>query len=251
MKSSKQSANNPTSVTGDTSSEWTGRTNEHDQVSDSPRFNLSPLVLSQPVAAGQGPRKLHLGCGFDVWTDAMNVDITKPAHYWSDRFKEADLDSPYWNCIFPQAWYTDIHAYHLIEHLSDTYRFMAQVYEIAANNATFTLRCPYGSSDDAWGDQTHVRPMFIESFQAFSQQYHWRSDVGYKADWQPTTISLIIPTDVWDKFDDLKSVWDAIVHQRNIVQEMVVVMRAVKPSRVQQRGVKPEFEQPTIQLVKV
>jgi hypothetical protein len=91
------------------------------------------------------------------------------------------------------------------------------------------VRCPYGTSDDADDDPTHVRRMHVGRWGYYSQPYYWRADYGYRGDWQPVVIKLRPYPDYLTYPDDDLSA--AVRSMRNVIEEMVVELRAVKPAR--------------------
>jgi hypothetical protein len=124
---------------------------------------------------------------------------------------------------------------HVIEHITNVLPMMEELYRVAKPDAELVIRCPYGSSDDADEDPTHVRRMFHGSFLAFSQPYYWRADYGYRGDWVVGDIQLLVPHEL-HKGAGAKAMFDRIQHRRNQVVEMVAVLRAVKPQRSQERS---------------
>jgi hypothetical protein len=104
---------------------------------------------------------------------------------------------------------------------------------VAKAGCELVVKCPYGSSDDADEDPTHVRRMFLGSFGYFSQPYYWRADYGYRGDWQPATIVLRPTTRFFMSTDE--AIANALVTERNVVEEMTVTLRAVKPARPPER----------------
>jgi hypothetical protein len=88
---------------------------------------------------------------------------------------------------------------------------------------------PYGSSDAAWTDPTHVRAWFIGSFGFFGQPFYWRADYGYRGDWETQAIHLLID----DRFRGrpADAIMAAVNVERNVVAEMVATLTAVKPIR--------------------
>ena len=74
---------------------------------------------------------------------------------------------------------------HVIEHIRNPMPLMQELHRIAKPNALAAIRVPYGSSDDAFEDPTHVQRYFLNSFGYFSQPSYWRADYGYRGDWQP------------------------------------------------------------------
>jgi SAM-dependent methyltransferase len=118
---------------------------------------------------------------------------------------------------------------HVIEHIRDTLPLMQELHRIAKPGAILIARTPYGSSDDACEDPTHVRQYFIQSWGYFSQPYYWRADYGYRGDWQPETMDLIVDKALQPL--DPSEILQRVFSTRNVVKEMIVNLRAVKPIR--------------------
>jgi hypothetical protein len=134
---------------------------------------------------------------------------------------------------------------HVIEHLGDPLGLMEELHRIAQVGAIATIRCPYGSSDDADEDPTHVRRMFLQSFGYFSQPYYWRADYGYRGDWQPVQISLMVDGGRYRNVP-VPELFTRVSELRNVVQEMVVQMKAIKPIREPKRELQV---QPSVDFV--
>jgi SAM-dependent methyltransferase len=81
---------------------------------------------------------------------------------------------------------------HVIEHIHASLEMMQELYRLAKPNAFATIVVPFGASDPAWEDPTHVRAYFPGSFDYFSQPNYWRADYGYRGDWQPRKIGLFV-----------------------------------------------------------
>ncbi len=132
---------------------------------------------------------------------------------------------------------------HTIEHITHTLPLMQELHRIAKPNATITIRCPYGSSDDADEDPTHVRRYFLQSWLYFSQPAYFRADYGYRGDWQPETIELVVSAADFNglTFD---VAMNRVRMRRNVVREMIATLRAVKPIREPRRElqVPPEIK---------
>ncbi len=161
--------------------------------------------------------KLNLGSGLDVQPGFVNVD--REPH---PGVIQADVMA----LPFADDSADAIFAFHLIEHLPDPLGFMAETWRVARPDATCVIRTPHGASDDAWEDPTHVRAYFPGSFGYFGQPAYWKASYGYEADWQPLEIQLVIRKDVARPVSA-----ETLVRQRNIVREMIVTLRAVKPAR--------------------
>jgi SAM-dependent methyltransferase len=141
-----------------------------------------------------------------------------------------DLDDPE-KVTFPWLYDTvdEFAAIHVLEHIRYPLPLMQEAWRCAKPDATFTVACPYGSSDDADEDPTHVRRMFLNSFLYFSQPAYHRADYGYRGDWEVEMITLDLPAHYSGvaKEDILQDVMSL----RNVVVQMTAVLRAVKPVR--------------------
>lgn len=170
--------------------------------------------------------KLNLGCGRDIKEGWVNID----AHPINDNVQFADLDvvNSLWQ--FKDECTEEFLLSHTIEHLRYPLALFESIYRIAKPGALLTIKCPYGSSDDADEDPTHVRRMFLGSFSYFAKPTHYLADYKYEADWQCEKISLLVNKDFVEKFPG-DALLRLITHQRNIVIEMIAELRAIKPMR--------------------
>src|SRR5258708_31966184 len=69
---------------------------------------------------------------------------------------------------------------HVIEHLRDPLPFMEELWRVSRPGAKAVFRCPYGSTDDADEDPTHVRRMFAGSWGYFGQPHYHRAQYNTK-----------------------------------------------------------------------
>lgn len=174
------------------------------------------------------PLRVNLGCGRDVIEGWKNVDIVPTPGV--DVVADVSRSRP-----FDEDSVDAFHASHVLEHVPAILPFMENCWRMARPGALFMARVPYGSSDDADEDPTHVRRFFLGSFGYFGQPYYWRADYGYRGDWrvkgltlrfgrntfaEPIVAGPATPTQLW-----------TVMHYRNIVTEMAVVLEAVKPAR--------------------
>lgn len=171
--------------------------------------------------------KLHLGCGKTILPDWINVDcVSSPG---VDLV--FDLDKCSTNPLpLPDNSIEEILASHLLEHIVNPLPMLQELYRVAKPEAKLTFFLPYGSSDDAFEDPTHVRPYFLNSFGYFSQPYYWRADYGYRGDWRVDTIFLSISASQHSG-RLTQDIMSDIMTLRNVVFEMAVELTAVKPAR--------------------
>jgi predicted SAM-dependent methyltransferase len=173
------------------------------------------------------PQKLNLGCGKDILPDWINLD--KVAIAGVDIV--ADLEDCQQTPLpFPDNSIEEFLASHVLEHLHHPLALMAELHRIAKPNARATFKVPYGSSDDAYEDPTHVRQYFLKSFGFFSQPFYFRADYGYRGDWQTEQITLLVEAQR-HQGKTVDQLLFEINTYRNIVLEMIVELRAIKPIR--------------------
>lgn len=180
--------------------------------------------------------KLHLGCGKTIIPGWLNLDMVKGPGV--DIV--ADLDDVAANPLpIPDGTLDEIVGLHLIEHLRNPLALMEELYRVAAPDCRVTFATPYGSSDDAWEDPTHVRPYFLGSWDYFAQPTYWRADYGYRGDWRLDEVELSLHrhaiTDEAGELLDASDVMEVVARDRNVVGQMTVILRAVKPARAQDR----------------
>jgi SAM-dependent methyltransferase len=169
------------------------------------------------------PVRLNLGCGRWPLSGWLNVDaVALPGVDLVVDLEKAKLP-------LPDDSVTEIVASHFLEHIREPLPLMQELHRVARADAIATFRVPYGSSDDADEDPTHVRRYFWGSWGYFSQPYYWRADYGYRGDWEVEDILLTVDADLaalsWE--EALRSVQQ----NRNVVKEMVAKLRARKPIR--------------------
>lgn len=185
-------------------------------------------------------KKLWLGAGKHPKEGWVNLDmIAHPGiDVVADLEKCASVPLP-----FGDDEFEEIGGSHVLEHVVNTLPMMQELHRIAKNGAKCWFRLPHGGSDDAWENPTHVRPYFAHSFGYFGQPFFWREDYGFKGDWATEQVFLSIAPEVWDFLGgDVEKIAGAVRNQRNVVLEMFVTMRCVKPIREAKRELQESFK---------
>lgn len=180
------------------------------------------------------PMRLNVGCGRNAIADWVNLDaIALPGvDVVADLERCADVPLP-----FEDGSVDEMLLSHVVEHVRNVLPMMQELHRIAKPNATLTALVPYGSSDDAFEDPTHVRQLFVGSFGYFSQPYYWRADYGYRGDWVTESVELLVDRAYAHlTLDDLMT---HVKHSRNVVLEMTAILRAEKPIREPRRELVP------------
>ncbi len=171
--------------------------------------------------------KLNVGCGRDVRKGWLNLDAV--------ALPGVDLVFDLLECgnkriPLPDNSVEEFQMSHILEHIPNALPLMEELYRLAKPDAICTVRVPYGSSDDAWADPTHVRPYFESTFNYFAQPWYWRADYGYRGDWQTGYILFAVDRVRFQGVDP-ELILTEIRSQRNVVIEMIVILQAIKPIR--------------------
>jgi SAM-dependent methyltransferase len=172
-------------------------------------------------------KKINVGCGRNIKPGWINLD--------SMALPGVNVIFDLESCATEKIPLPDNSAgefllSHVIEHIHNILPMMQELHRVAQPDAKMIIMVPYGSSDDAYEDPTHIRHCFIGSFGYFSQPFYWRADYGYRGDWQPKKITLTMDK----RFvtgNNVNQVMDLVMHQRNIVKEMIVELVSIKPIR--------------------
>lgn len=176
-------------------------------------------------------RRLNVGCGRDTRPGWINLDSADLPGI--DVVADVDTcrDTP---LPFPDDRFDEFLLSHLIEHIRDPLSLMQELHRIAAPGAKAIVRVPHGATDDAFEDPTHVRQYFPNSFGYFSQPYYWRADYGFRGDWKTEEVTLVVSRDEHEGMPP-EEIMKRIKTLRNVVQEMVAKLIAVKPVREPRR----------------
>ncbi len=106
---------------------------------------------------------LDVGCGKrKAEAGAIGIDMSPDSaadHVWN-------LDRYPWP--LPGDAFARIHMSHVIEHLEDPMRAMAEVYRVARDGADVFVTTPHFSSHNSYTDPTHRRHLAAASFEYFT-----------------------------------------------------------------------------------
>lgn len=175
--------------------------------------------------------KLNIGCGQDFLDDYINLDISRNVK--ADTY--FDLESCGLNHTLPfeDNSFEEIQANHILEHIEHILPLMQELYRVAKPDCLFLIRVPYGATRSAFDDPTHVRYLYPSSFIYFGQPAYWRADYNYHGDWKVDEVGLTILPHIAERLQSSGiELPFAVDHLNNVVNEMVVALRAVKPSRL-------------------
>jgi ubiquinone/menaquinone biosynthesis C-methylase UbiE len=172
-------------------------------------------------------KRLNVGCGRNILPGWINLDIA--------ALPGVDFVADLEHCQtqplpFPDNLFDEILLSHILEHIHNYMPLMQELYRIAKPNAVAVIRVPYGSSDDAYEDPTHVRMFFLKSFAYLSQPFYWKADYGYRGDWETRKLTLKVDRREHEGMS-AEEILTRINQLRNIVKEMEAELVAVKPIR--------------------
>jgi len=193
-------------------------------------------------------RKLNVGCGgtpLDGWVsldkhDYPHVDILydlESGHQMQWRAKV----TPYvpegkWGYTVPDDTFDEIAMIHVVEHVQNILPCMQELWRVAKPGCRLSITCPYGSSDNADEDPTHVRRIYSNSFVYFSQCWYGKNSYGYTGDWELETAIFSIYRGMFTDKPGPEQRDLRIRTLRNVVDEFAAGLVAIKPAR------KPGFE---------
>ena len=182
--------------------------------------------------------RLNIGCGRNILSGWTNVD--------SAALPGVDVIADLEQCAqaplpFPDSSCDEFLLSHVLEHVRNTLGLMQELHRVAKPGAKIVIRTPHGGSDDAWEDPTHVRAYFPNSFAYFSQLAYWRADYGYWGDWDLKKLVLFINHSAHEGLSQ-PEILTRLATDRNVVQEMVAELVAIKPCRQPGGEFKPNHE---------
>jgi len=106
---------------------------------------------------------LDIGCGKrKVEPDAFGIDVSP------ESAADAVWNLDHYPWPLDDNTYTRIHMSHVIEHLDDPVRAMAEVWRVARDGADVFVATPHFSSHNSYTDPTHKRHLGARSFEYFT-----------------------------------------------------------------------------------
>jgi SAM-dependent methyltransferase len=121
-----------------------------------------------PRAAGASRSGiLNIGSGHRQRAGAVNLDINRDTH--PDVVH--DLNHRPWP--FPDAAFSEVHAYDVLEHLDDVMGTMEEIHRICRPGAMVYLTMPHFTSSNAFTDITHRHQFGWFSFHYFTGEHEF------------------------------------------------------------------------------
>jgi SAM-dependent methyltransferase len=180
-------------------------------------------------------KKLNIGCGSHRLPGFVNLDKHGSADVVFDLEECRHLQMPFEDNFFDRMLMS-----HCFEHIRDVLPLMQELHRIARPNCSLVIIGPYGSSDNADEDPTHVRRVFKNTFEYFSQCFYGGADYGYRGDWDVRQKIFTIDGSLFGPDAEDAQIGLAVGTMRNVVVEFTAELRAVKPIR--KPGTRPERE---------
>ena len=188
------------------------------------------------------PSKLNVGCGGKPLEGYVNLDKIPYPHVdiiydletasnGSLMHFRQDLSKKPLGELVPDNTFDEIILVHVIEHIHHVLPMMEELYRVAKPGCRMTIACPYGSTDNADEDPTHVRRIFDNSFVYFSQAWYGNNDYGYRGDWELQHVLFKLRKEFFTDCTDSKQMRIRIKTVRNCVDEFVAGLVAIKPLR--------------------
>jgi hypothetical protein len=173
---------------------------------------------------------LHLGCGNDIMPGWINLDraSTAGADIVFDLETCAEARLP-----IESDSVDGIYMCHAFQQIEAVVPMMQELHRIAKADARFIIRLPHGASDNAVADPTQRHRYLPDNFSYFAQPAHAAKDDDYAGDWSVKRVKLVVDQGLIGA-ECTSSVLARASRERNLVEEMIVELRCVKPARPRQ-----------------
>lgn len=174
--------------------------------------------------------KLNVGCGGQVLPGYINLDKVDYPHTHI-KYDLEDGVQMYFKTgeIVPDNYFDRILISHTFEHVTNILQMMTELWRVAKPGCSCVVITPYGSSDNADEDPTHVRRIFKDTYHYFSQAWYGKNSYEYGGDWEYIRRIFVINSE----YRNLNEVdlGRAVAVYRNVVSEFHAELRAIKPRR--------------------
>lgn len=173
--------------------------------------------------------KLNIGCGgkpekgFDVQLDIIPYDHVNCC---IDLENLGQTKLPY-----PSNSFDEMQMFHVFEHIHNVLPMMEELWRVAKPGCEIHIRTPYGSSNNADEDPTHVRRVFDETFTYFSQCWYGENSYNYLGDWDFIKRIYVLNREYFQDLANENQVLFRVMTLRNVVLEFRALLKAVKPAR--------------------
>lgn len=193
------------------------------------------------------PLFLNIGCGKNHLREPGWVNIDLSPDVGADLIFDLRTIEQGHELPFHESTVSRILLSHVLEHLQYPLPILEEFHRVSKPGGELIIRVPYGSSDIAFEDPTHYRQYFLNSFWYFGQPAYAAADYGYKGDWQVEERVLVFASHVDRNMlpDNPAEVMQLVNTHRNLIEEFICVLTAVKPARLPGQ---PSFPQGSIRF---
>lgn len=175
--------------------------------------------------------KLDVGAGKTSSDDYATIDRSSNADFQFDLELCGVEKLP-----FDDNTFVAVKCSHVLEHITNLLPLMQELHRVTVAGGQLIIRVPYGASDNADEDPTHVRRFFPDSCGYFSQAAYGGADYNYRGDWKIVNRLLRLrPDPMVDEFarqNDMEGLKRLVFSFRNLVDEMIFLLECVKPIRI-------------------
>lgn len=171
--------------------------------------------------------RLDLACGNNKRKGFIGVDLNPKSQ--ADLI--VDLESDEWP--WDNNSINEIICSHFVEHLPDLRRFMEHIWKILVPGGVIQIIAPYWTHLGAHQDFSHVRCINEVTFQYFCRPSLRAMNIEHyevKCDFDVALTRFYFEPEWTDRAEEAKE-W-ARKHYNNVVREIEVHLKAIKPMRI-------------------
>lgn len=178
------------------------------------------------------PINLNIGCGGTLVPGYRHLDYVDYPHvdYLYDlnsgeRIRDRN------GILVEDNTFDEMICHHVFEHIREPLNMMYELWRVAKPGCKLMLVTPYGSSDNADEDPTHVRRVFPNTYVYFSQAWYGKNSYGYSGDWELQSVIFDLKRDLFLDAASPAARDFRIKTLRNVVNEFIGGLIAIKPAR--------------------